>query len=524
MDWTADLELTAEELLLLKLCKKQKLWGFLRKYRHRILDEEVRSAIRSMYPALRGPGRPPKAPERLALALLLQVAFEVPDHEVPTLTAVDRRWQMVLGCLGATEPVLAQASVFDFRERARAHGLMPLMLEKTVDLARETKGFSHKRLRAVFDSSPLLGAGRVEDTFNLLGRAISQLVEVAVSEAGVDREAVVEELRLTVASGPSVKAVLDVDWRKPAARSTALRELLAQFERVRQWLLETFDAAALEQPPLSDRLATVARIIEQDTEPDPDAPGPGGRRMRVGGAKDRLISLSDRDMRHGRKSKKKVFSGYKRHVAVDADIRGLVCATVVQPANHREHAAAAPLVEKLRAQGFVLSEAHIDRGYLAASVVTEMRSEGVEVVSKPPTEARRDYFPKSAFAMDFESETITCPAGATTRLRLGKTVAFPIGACRSCELKSNCTRSRQRQLAVHPQERWYREMAEELSTAEGRHLRRQRVYVEHALARVGSIQGRRARFRGLDKNQFDLDRTAVVANCYVLGRLWTNAA
>ncbi len=158
--WKAPVEISAAEAAALKLCKKQKLWGFLRTHRHQILDEEVRAALAKMYPSDPRGGRPPGPPERRALAMLLQAGFGVPDHEVPTLTAVDRRWQVVLDCMGASEPVLSQGTVFDFRERAREAGLMTLLLNKTVELARTSKGFDHKRLRAIFDPSPLVGAGR----------------------------------------------------------------------------------------------------------------------------------------------------------------------------------------------------------------------------------------------------------------------------------------------------------------------------------------------------------------------------
>lgn len=59
-------------------------------------------------------------------------------------------------------------------------------------------------------------------------------------------------------------------------------------------------------------------------------------------------------------------------------------------------------------------------------------------------------------------------------------------------------------------------MARDLTTKKGRAARRERASVEHTLARVSAIQGNRARFRGLEKNQFDLERTAVLNNCFVL--------
>lgn len=535
--WNPPVELTPAEKQILRLCKKQKLWSFLRKFRHVLLDSEIRNDLAVLYADTADGGRPPVAPERLALAMLLQVAFDVADHEVPTLTAVDRRWQMVLDCLGEDGPLFSQGTVFNFRERARNSGFMRRLLDKTIELARQTKSFSHKRLRTIFDSSPLMGAGRVEDTFNLLGRAIVQLVHVAAAENGQTPDEVAKALDLPIVSASSIKAALDVDWREPQARSQALNELIAQFHRVESWLAAVFDKDALEAPPLDEPIATVRRILEQDTEPDPDpspSAGPGTERRirqtegKKSGGKDRLVSLSDRDMRHGRKSKSKVFSGYKRHVAVDSDIPGLICGVEVLPANRREHDAAGSLLDQLDEHGFELIELQIDRGYLPAPEVVGLHEAGLKVVSKPPTPRKSERFGKDAFDIDFNNNTVTCPGNVSAPLApQGKAICFPTAACRACPLREECigpTRTGGRILKLHPQEQWYREMAADLATTEGRAERRNRTQVEHVLARVGAIQGHRARFRGLDKNQFDLERTAVVANCYTLGNLLDQAA
>jgi hypothetical protein len=333
---------------------------------------------------------------------------------------------------------------------------------------------------------------------------------------------VAKELDVSVFSASSVKAVLDVDWREPQARSAALCALLGQFERLREWLETHFEPEQLEGSPLSDQLKLVERIVDQDTEPDPD--DPGSARIRQGVAADRRVSISDPDMRHGRKTRTKAFNGYKRHVVVDADVQGLICGVEVQPANLREYEAAGPLLQAIAESGRELTELHIDRGYLPAPEVVAKHAAGVTVISKPPSPARSPYFRKSDFEMDFDAMTASCPADVTIPLRLGKTISFPAPRCRECQLRPQCTPSRARQLSIHAQEPWYRQMAAELATPEGRQRRRDRIPVEHALARISSIQGNRARFRGHNKNQFDLERTAVVNNCYVLDALWKNAA
>lgn len=521
--WNPPVDLSAAELRLLKLCKKQKLWGFLRHYRHELLNDEVQAAMREMY-ADSGRGRP-RSPSRLALALILQVAFQVADHEVPMLTAVDQRWRMVLDLLDDDEgePAFSQGTVYNFRERARERGLVTLLLDRTVALARETGGFSHKRLRMLIDSSPLLGSGRVEDTFNLIGRAMAQLVDVAAREAGRDAADVAVELELTTVSAKSVKAALDVDWRLPDARNEALNTLLEQFERLRTWLLEQFAPEEVKVPPLSDALALVEELIEQDTEPDPGAHGASTRRIREGG-KNRRISISDGDMRHGRKSKTKLFSGYKRHASVDADLR-LILSVFVAPANVPEHEGAEPLLEDAERQGFDVVEVHHDRGYLASEALHERRQRnGLRLVSKPPTPTRIGArFNKSDFDIDIEAGTVTCKNGRVAQINwnsLKPAANFAKSGCRGCPWEERCQgRINARRVQLHPHEALLQKMSAELATPAGRQQRRERVTVEHALARLGAIQGRYARYRGVEKNQFHTTACAVVANCFVLGRL-----
>lgn len=527
---SAEQALSPREQRIVKLCKKRRLFVFLRLHRHLIFDDEVVGKLHEMYGS---GGRPAHDPVCLGLAMLLQVALDVADHEVPTLTAVDSRWRMVLGLLSAPEAsAFSQGTVFNYRERALTAGLAQILLRKTVEVARATKGFDHKRLRAIFDSSPLFGAGRVEDTFNLIGGAIGKLVAVAAKRAGKTAEQVAAEQGLTVVSASSVKAALDVDWREPTARLEALNVLLSQFQRTQRWLEEEFSRTELEEPPLSDALAVVQRLVEQDTEPEPDPPetseGEGGhppRRLRENkrsdGKRDRQISLSDPEMRHGRKSATKSFAGYKRHVAVDADIPGLVTEVALVAANVCEYEAAPALLDALEADGWQVTELQIDRGYLAAEAIHERRNNaGLRVVSKPPTPPRRDRFTKNDFDIDFETNVVTCPNGQTKQMTPSRRVQFPKGVCAKCPKRERCLpNSGRRQLVIHPNEQFFREMAAELATPEGRAQRRERVLVEHALAHVGQVQGKRARFKGLRKNLFDLQRSATVANIYVIDRL-----
>lgn len=58
----------------------------------------------------------------------------------------------------------------------------------------------------------------------------------------------------------------------------------------------------------------LARILAQDIERDEHGP-----RLKQGVAPDRLVSVHDPEMRHGRKSSSQRFNGHKAQVAVDTD-------------------------------------------------------------------------------------------------------------------------------------------------------------------------------------------------------------
>ena len=80
-------------------------------------------------------------------------------------------------------------------------------------------------------------------------------------------------------------------------------------------------------------IETARRVRAQEVE-QRAAEGPPV--LRRGVARERLVSVEDPQMRHGRKSRSVRFSGYKRHVLRDLDT-GLLRAGVT-PANARRRA------------------------------------------------------------------------------------------------------------------------------------------------------------------------------------------
>ena len=520
--WSPRVELSeSEQVLMQRVAQRKRLFGFLRTHRHRIFDDAFQSELESMYRQT-GAGLPPQPPALLAMALLLQAYDRVSDAECVDRTVVDARWQMVLDRMGKRKPAFAQGSLVAFRARLIAHDMDRVMLERTARFAGESGAFDPKKLpkhlRLAIDSAPLEGAGRVEDTFNLLAHAARKVLSCAAALLGKPVARVAQLAGAPVLTRSSTKAALDIEWSDPDAKADALRTLIGQIDSLEAWVREQMPEA-IGEPPLDTHLQDLAQIRGQDLEPDPNG---GGPRVREGVAEDRRVSIEDKDMRHGRKSKSKRFNGYKRHIATDLTT-GLVLACAITPANRPEGEALAPLCDDLITRGDRrrLGELHIDRGYIASPMVAELVERGCAVICKPWVARNGDRFTKRDFHIDPRRMTITCPNKQTQAISLGAAAEFDAQTCARCPIRVACTdaeASRGRTVSIAHDELLQLQLRKEIANPAGRARLRERCDIEHRLAHIVQRTGRRARYMGVRKNVLDLRRAATVQNLETIHR------
>jgi len=508
--WHPPIEPSPVEATIMRLVKRAKLFVFLRQHRHELFDDAFQTELAGMYQdsAL---GHPPVPPAQLALATILQAYTGASDDEVIEATVMDRRWQLVLDCMDAPHAPFSKGTLVIFRQRLIERELDRRLIERTVELAAETKAVGNRQLRAALDSSPLWGAGRVEDTYNLLGHALRKALGVIARQQGRGLTELAREARASVLGGEqSLKAALDCDWDDPSTRTAALGQVLAALSAVETWL----DRQEAVPQEAHAAVAIAEAVRDQDVEILPD----NVCQLRRGVAKERRISVEDPAMRHGRKSRSHRFDGYKRHVLRDLD-SGLVRAVGITAANVPEASVTDDLLTDLACQEIELREIHLDRGYLASALVRN-RSEDLEIYCKAWPVRNGDRYAKTAFTLDWEAGTIRCPNAVVIPFRLDATVHFPEEQCQVCPLREQCTTSATgRSVHIHPDERLLQELRERQLTPQGRAKLRERVPVEHALAHIGRWQGRRARYRGSRKNLFDLRRCAVVHNLHAMRHL-----
>lgn len=509
--WQPPVSLSPAEQAIVRRVRRAKLFVFLREQRQRIFDAAFQEELATMY-ADAPKGQPPIAPAILALATILQAYFGVSDAEVVEACVMDRRWQLALGCLECADAPFSTGTLVAFRERLIAADLDRRLIERTVEIAVQTKGFGHEKLRLALDSSALWGAGRVEDTLNLLGHALRKAVGVIARHQGREVALVAAEAGAPLLGTTSLKAALDTDWDDPASLPWALGAVLGALAQVEEYV-QAQPASPVRQAAVA-AVAVATQVVAQDVEPD----AAGRPQVRRGVARDRRISVEDGEMRHGRKTASQLVDGYKRHVGRDLD-SGLVRVVGLTAANAPEASVTPAIAADLSAQGVDLRELHIDRAYLASHLVRERGAE-LTILCKAWPVHNGPHFAKTAFILGWEAGLLRCPAGETMPFAVGTTVQFPKAACAACPLRAQCTTSKEgRTVAIHPDEALLAELRTRQQTAAGRAALRERVGVEHAPARVGQWQGDRARYRGLRKNLFDLRRMAVVSNLHDLMRL-----
>ena len=112
--WRPPVEPLPAEQAVIKAVRRAKLFVFLRQHRHELFDEQFQAELAQAY--VDSPkGQPPVPPARLALATILQAYTGATDDEVIEAAVMDRRWQLVLDCLGAEEPPFAKGTLASFR-------------------------------------------------------------------------------------------------------------------------------------------------------------------------------------------------------------------------------------------------------------------------------------------------------------------------------------------------------------------------------------------------------------------------
>jgi len=243
------------------------------------------------------------------------------------------------------------------------------------------------------------------------------------------------------------------------------------------------------------------------------------------------VSVEDPEMRHGRKSASKRFNGHKAAVAVDLESQ-LIGAVEVLAGNAGDQEKALELVHQSeRVMEAEVVETVGDCAYGGGPTRRAFADEERVLTAKVPVTSNGDRFPKREFAIDLEKMEVRCPAGQTTNdyrsagEGQGGRLVFAAATCQCCSLRSQCVRGKgPRTLSIQAEEDLQQRARVHNQTAAGRQSLRQRVVVEHRIARLVHLGIRQSRYLGRTKTRLQVVMAAVVANVSLVARYWKRQA
>ena len=501
---------------------KENFYGFLASQRGELFRDEDFAALYCP-----NNGRPSVPPSLLATALVLQTYDGVSDDEAKQRAAYDLRWKVALGIELDVRP-FAKSTFQEFRAQLIVHDQTRAVFQRSLEIAKRRgvwkKGRApdeRQQIKLALDTTHILGRGAVRDSYNLLADGIVQVLRAFASLTGCELTELAGEVGCArYVQGPSFKGQADVEWTDPKARQRFLAEIVADAEQLLDLVRGTRSDLTKDSPEDKQLVAAaevLARILAQDIERDEHGP-----RLKRGVAPDRLISVHDPEMRHGRKSSSHRFNGHKAQVAVDTDSQ-LITAVEVLPGNAPDVDKALAVVEASEAAtGCEAVEVIGDCAYGAGETRAAFVEKGRTIVAKVPEMQNQGYFAKTDFQIDLEASTCTCPNKQQTRdFRPAKggggMFVFATETCATCPLRAQCTRSQSgRTIQVHPHEVLLQQARELQASPAFDQARRRRQVVEHRIARLAQLGIRQARYFGRTKTLFQVCLAAAVANLTLL--------
>jgi hypothetical protein len=502
------------------------LYGYLAGHRHELFRDED---FAELYDAKLG--RPSVPPSLLCVALLVQAYEKCSDAEARDRAAFDLRWKAALGVADREKP-FTKSTLQLFRAHLLLHEKARLPFERSLAMAKKS-GFlrSHGRLRVAVDSTYILGRGAVRDTYNLIGDGIVSVARVLSKVSGKRLEEWAAEHDLSQYVGSSLKGQAKLDWSSEAEKEAFLTGLVADAERV-LGLAGRAEKGLAADDVRRERLRRAAEILRQvllqDVEEKPNEEG-GGKRIRRGTSAERICSVQDPQMRHGRKSSSVRFDGHKTDVVADVETGLLTAVDVVEGSAKDEEGSLELVQEAATNTGLEVEAALADCAYGSGENRERFEQAGIALLAKVPKLPRTGYFTKDEFEFDLESMRCRCPAGQTTttvikagwqqtasgaRVQL-HAFRFPAKICADCPLRAACFKKdvkRGREVQLHPHEAKLQAARAWQRSPEFDDFRKQRQVVEHRIARLVQLGIRQARYVGRRKTLFQVLLAAAVAN------------
>jgi Transposase DDE domain/Transposase domain (DUF772) len=466
--------------------------------------------LKEMYSA--DNGRPSLPPSVMAGALMLQFYDDVSDGEAVERILYDLRWKVALN-LPLDYGGFDASSLSVFRARLVKYQQERYAFDRLLAVARE-EGILADKVTLLSDTTNAQGAGATQDTYTLLRKGIRKLLKAMGYHLPGKRQGCSAEIEKLLATYVDQDRRAEIDWSDPARRNAQLTTLVADSEAALELAIERID-----DPEIRSLGWMISKILGDDVERTPA----GDCKIRKGVAPDRFISLVDTEMRHGRKSASKKFDGFKVSTTMD-QASELILDIEDMPAPLGDGQDLLPAIERVEEHvGVTVERAIVDGAYGSGknrAACAERPDKPIDLLSpmRRPTDPEVD---KSAFNIDDQAQTATCPKGQTVPAskiqtdphgRIACTFVFERTICENCPWFSRCVRSQTtgRTVTTSFYEAYLQAARQRQQTDEFKQLYRLRPRIEGKQAELVSHGLRKTRYLGISKRR--------------LQRLWLAAA
>lgn len=455
-------------------------------------------------------GRTSIPPSLLSGVILLQFFDDASDREAVQRTMFDLRWKVALN-LALDFAGFDPTNLVHFRQRLVEHGQERYAFDRLIAVGRAA-GFLPDKVTLLVDTTAVGGAGAVQDTYTLLRKGVRKLLKVAGFHLPGKRQGLSPESQRLVTSYLEQERKAEIDWSDAQQRLQQLQTLVADAEAALELVRPELDN---EEVRLTGWLLT--KILGDDIERDER----DRAQLAEGTAEDRIISMTEPEMRHGRKSASRRFDGFKTSVATEVESE-LILDIADMSAADGDGRELMPTIERVEGQGLTVERVLGDGAYPSGDNLAACATHSDQPIDlvAPLRRGPDPEVDKSAFEIDLERRLITCPCGhqaegQPARDRLGRPIlkfSFARPVCAACPLFEACVRSQTtgRTVTTHAQEVYLQAARQRQETAAFQDLYPLRSRVERKIAELVGHGLRETRYRGQSKRH--------------LQRLWTGAA
>jgi IS5 family transposase len=420
-------------------------------------------------------GRPAFPAEVMFRLLFLEFFYNLSDVEVSRQCRYNVLFRWFVG-LAVEDKVPDDTSLVVFRRRLGEERFERLF-NRVVGKAKE-EGLLKERYK-IIDATVVVADIAIPNTVNLIRQGRRVILKEIAEKDGLAAERLEPEY---------------LTREKIMGKPTA-EELVEEVERSRRFMGEVKGRYGEE---VDEKVEALERILTP------------------GGGQEKVVSFIDFEARHGRKSPKRMFLGYKAHIAEDENEIVTSCELLL--GNRHEGHELPRLLEMEKEKGLSAEAVVADGLYDSGDNRSRIHEEGMKAYIPFRGERRG----MEEFKYLAEEDQVVCAAEKKTigkiRQENGMLYYFSAHDCRRCSRLRKCVRENQVRMTVWISDDYKQKIADD---GEGRHeALRIRKMVERKFGEAKKWHGMaRARYRGRAKVKIQVLMTFLVLNVKRIARL-----